>query len=175
MGGLTPEDIVARHYRGVYRYLARVTGSRDRAEDLTQEVFLHVTRAARNGHEVGHERGWVFAIARSVVAADHRSTPPGSVALSESGIRRESGTQLSVRLHGHSGLPLSVDGNQAMVAELGEALERLPAIDRDVLVLRDVAGLTYGEIAQACECTVESVRARLRRTRGALRGVLSHW
>jgi RNA polymerase sigma-70 factor (ECF subfamily) len=152
-GGLAAEDVVARHYRGVYRYLARVTGSRDRAEDLTQEVFLRVTRAARNGDHVEHERGWVFAVARSVVAADHRSADPAR----------------SVSTSGDA----ATSGNQALVAELSEALGRLPAVDRDVILLREVSGLTYAEIAQACDCTMESVRARLRRTRIALRDMLS--
>ncbi len=153
MGVIAPADIVARHYRGVYRYLARVTGSRDRAEDLTQEVFLRVARAARNGDNVGHERGWVFAIARTVLAAEYRSAePPATVEVD---------------------VDVSTNGNQAMIAELSEALGRLSHVDRDVLLLREVSGLTYVEIAEACECTVESVRARLRRTRCALRAALS--
>jgi len=65
--GPKPEDVFARHHRDVYRYLVHMTGSRDAADDLQQEVFLPVVRALRNGGPIGHERGWVFSIARNLL------------------------------------------------------------------------------------------------------------
>jgi len=81
VGRIAVEDIVTRHYRDVYRYLARTTGSRDLAQDMTQEVFLRIARAGRNGDEISHERGWVFSIARSVVALDRRQVKHEQVPL----------------------------------------------------------------------------------------------
>ena len=153
MGRIAVEEVVTRHYRDVYRYLARTTGSRDRAEDLTQEVFLRVARAGRNGAEIAHERGWVFSIARSVVAADRRSE------------KREPARSGDVETAAGVCHP--------MVIELGEALRGLPPLDREMLLLREVGGLTYEELAIACDCSVEAVRSRLHRTRSTLRKVLS--
>ena len=153
MGRIEVEEVVTRHYRDVYRYLARTTGSRDRAEDLTQEVFLRVARAGRNGDEISHERGWVFSIARSVVAA-YRRSEKGEPAAS-------------------SGAEPASRASHPMVLELTEALGRLPDLDREMLLLREIGGLTYEELAVACDCSVEAVRSRLHRTRSALRQVLS--
>jgi RNA polymerase sigma-70 factor (ECF subfamily) len=146
-------DIAARHYRGIFRYLSALTGSRDLAEDLTQEVFLQVARAARNGHSVEHERGWVFAIARRVVAGEAR--------------RRKRDVDTC------SDVEPALAGTQDLAAQLTSALAALGPDDRDVLLLREHAGLTYDEIAAACGCSVESVRCRLHRTRAALRRLLS--
>jgi len=153
MGQVVIEDVVARHYRDVYRYLARTTGSRQLADDLTQDVFLQATRAARDGHSVDHERGWIFAIARTVAAADHRAASrlPAVV---------------------HTATEPSVKDRHPAITELADALRYLPALDKEMLLLREIAGLSYEELSLACDCTVEAVRSRLYRARIALRQVL---
>jgi RNA polymerase sigma-70 factor (ECF subfamily) len=58
-------------------------------------------------------------------------------------------------------------------AAVREALAALSAPDRDVFLMREMAGLTYEDIAAACELPVETVRSRLRRARAQLRQALS--
>ena len=152
--GSTAGDLFARHQRDVHRYLARMTGSRDAADDLTQEVFLRVVRGLRNGGPIGHERGWVFAIAHNLVADAHR--------------QRGRTLALSDRPEEPAG-----DASQALAAGLAQALGRLPDADREIFLLKETGGLSYEEIANTCGCTVESVRARLYRTRATLRGLLA--
>jgi RNA polymerase sigma-70 factor (ECF subfamily) len=138
------ERLFADHHDGVYRYLRRVVGEPEPARDLTQEVFLRVSRAGvPDASEVGR-RAWVFRIARNLALNHLRD-----------GRRR----------------PISVPLGQAVVPatqELSIALRRavadLPDLDRDVFLLRETAGLTYEEI--------ESVRSRLHRARQALRATL---
>ena len=154
MDPIDPSDLFARHHRDVYRYLVRMTGRPDVADDLSQEVFVRVVRALANGGPVGHERGWIFSIARNVLADRHR------------------GQQREVTIVEESPEPAR-EGTQALAVGLSQALERLAAEDREVFLLREVGGLSYQEIAGICGCTVEGVRARLHRTRSALRADLS--
>ena len=56
---------------------------------------------------------------------------------------------------------------------VNEALASLPALDRDVFLMREVAGLGYEEIAAACELTADAVRSRIHRTRLQLRDLLA--
>ncbi len=149
-----PADVFARHHRDIYRYLARMTGQPDVADDLAQEVFLRVVRALANGGPVGHERGWVFSIARNLLLDRHRNEQrhPPAVA----GAREP-----------------AQDGTQALAFDLAQSFARLQETDRDVFLLKEVGGLSYEEIAQVADCSVEAVRARLRRTRAALREMLS--
>jgi len=149
----TAEDIFTRHHRDLYRYILRMTGRTDVAEDVCQDVFLRVVRARNNGAAVGHERGWVFAIARNLVS-DHRRSESRHPAAEE--MSRE---------------PAAND-RQALAFGLGEALARLADADREMFLLKEIGGLNYGEIAAACSCSVEAVRSRLYRARTQLRSAL---
>jgi RNA polymerase sigma-70 factor (ECF subfamily) len=151
---VTPEEIFARHHRDVFRYLLHMTGRREVADDLQQEVFLRVVRTLADGAQVGHERGWVFSIARNLVV-DHRRE--SARALSPTEVVREPARPAT----------------QALAFGLEQALAALPESDRDVFLMKEVAGLRYDEIASACGCTVEAVRNRLFRTRSALRRLLT--
>lgn len=150
----TAESVFARHQRDIYRYVLRMTGRPDVADDLRQEVFLRVVHALRNGGSVGHERGWVFSIARNLVIDRKRdwlrlATPLDAV------------------------VEPSRNATQALAFGLDEALATLPDDDREVFLMKEVAGLRYDEIAATCGCTVDSVRSRLFRTRSQLRRLLA--
>jgi len=154
VAGPTPEDVFIRHGRDIYRYLVRMTGRPDAADDLRQEVFLRVVRALRNGGPVGHERGWVFSIARNLVRDRQRRQRTGPVMVETFNEPATAGTQ-------------------ALAFGLAEALAALADDDREIFLLKEIGGLSYAEIAVTCTCSVEAVRSRLFRTRAALRTTLA--
>jgi RNA polymerase sigma-70 factor (ECF subfamily) len=141
------------HNQGVFRYLSRMVGRADVARDLTQEVFLRVARAPVPLADDAGRRAWVFRIARNL-ALNH------------------------VRDNRHEALvvPL-VETAEPAVQELGvairQAIAALEDLDRDVFLMRETAGLSYDEIASACELTIEAVRSRLKRARQELREALA--
>jgi RNA polymerase sigma-70 factor (ECF subfamily) len=146
------EVLFAEHRHGVFRYLCRVVGQAETARDLTQEVFLRIARSTVPAADASGQRAWVFKIARNLVL-NH------------------------LRDRGRRGEPVALaDAAEPAVQELAlairEALAKLEPLDRDVFLLRETAGLSYDEIAAACELTVEAVRARLRRARQDLRASL---
>jgi RNA polymerase sigma-70 factor, ECF subfamily len=145
--------LFAQHRQGVFRYLCRIVGRAETAHDLTQEVFLRVARARTPEADAAGRRAWVFRIARNL-ALNH------------------------VRDSRHDAMVVGADSAVTpAVQELGvairEALAALQDLDRDVFVLRETAGLSYEEIAAACELSVEAVRSRLRRARQQLREALA--
>ena len=143
------ERFYADYRLGVFRYLRRVVGATETAKDLTQEVFLRVSRAGvPETTEIG-QRAWVFQIARNLALNHLRDD------------RRRPATVAMV----HPVVPAT----QELAAALHDAIERLPELDRDVFILRETAGLSYQEIADACELDIENVRARLHRVRQTLR------
>jgi RNA polymerase sigma-70 factor, ECF subfamily len=136
----------------VVRYLTRVVGNADTARDLAQDTFLRATRATPPDDEAA-QRAWVFRIARNL-ALNHmrdRSRRPQAA-------------------------PEAAPDGAAAAQEVGllvrEALAQLSPGDREVFLLRESAGLNYGEIADACALTEDAVRARLQRARQALRIML---
>ena len=146
------ELLFTQHRQGVLRYLSRVVGRADAAQDLTQEVFLRVSRTAVPDTDASGHRAWVFKIARNL-ALNHAR---------DDARRHEAATP--------------VEAVQPATQELGvairEAIDALTAVDRDVFLLRESAGLSYDEIAAACDLSVEAVRGRLRRAREQLRHAL---
>jgi RNA polymerase sigma-70 factor (ECF subfamily) len=146
------EILFAEHRQGVFRYLWRVVGQAETARDLTQEVFLRVSRSPVPRADAAGRRAWVFKIARNLVLNHLRDQRRGGEAV---------------------GLTdASAPAVQELAVAISEALARLEPLDRDVFLLRETAGLSYVEVAAACELTVEAVRGRLRRARQHLRASL---
>jgi RNA polymerase sigma-70 factor (ECF subfamily) len=145
--------LFAEHRQGVFRYLCRFVGRAEDAHDLTQEVFLRVARSRVPEADAAGRRAWLFCIARNLALNHVRDT------------RHEART---VEL---------VDAAEPPVQELGAAIQQALAalgdVDRDVFLLRETAGLSYEEIASACDLSLDAVRARLKRARQELRRALA--
>lgn len=147
-----PASLFAAHHHRLLRYLCRAVGDAETARDLTQDVFVRVSRTAIPAD--GDLTAWLFRIARNLALDHHRSR----------------------RRHPEP-LPLVDDATRAPSQDVNlavnAALAALPELDRDVFLLREVAGLSYEEIAGACELTPDAVRSRIHRTRLQLRGLLA--
>ena len=155
MTSVTDSDsLIAQYHDRLLRYLSRAAGDRE-ARDLTQEVFLRVSRTAIPIAPENQLAGWLFKIARNVALDHHRQR-----------FRRPE-TDLG------STPEEAKDAQQEMALALKQALEALPDLDRDVFLLREVSGLSREEIATACELTPDAVRSRIHRTRLELRAVLA--
>jgi RNA polymerase sigma-70 factor, ECF subfamily len=144
--------LFAAHRDGVFRYLCRIVGCGD-AGELTQEVFLRVARGPLPGSGEAATRAWVFSIARNLALNHVRD-----------GRRRG----VAVELRDAPTAP-----TQEVALALRQALDRLAALDRDVFLMREAGGLSYDEIALACELSPDAVRSRLHRARRQLRATLT--
>lgn len=145
--------LFAAHRDQIFRYLCRIVGHGD-ARELTQEVFVRVLRGPVPAADETGRRAWIFRIARNL-ALNH--------------IRDNRRRGEAVPLPETAG-----PATQELGSALSEALGRLAPIDRDVFLLREAAGLSYGEIAAACELTGDAVRSRLHRARQQLRAMLGN-
>jgi RNA polymerase sigma-70 factor (ECF subfamily) len=152
-----PAGIFERHHLAIYRYLLRMLGSRDRAEELTQDVFVHALKGADRYEERAQERAWLFRIARNLrldaLRRDQRAPAPSMVDRVDSDEPRQ-------------------PAQQAMRVSLLQAFALLPDDEREAFVLAEVVGLSYAEIADACAVTPAAVRSRIYRARMQLRAVL---
>jgi len=150
----SPEALFAANYHRLFKYFCRAAGSAETARDLTQEVFLRVSRTRVPSAPEGEVRAWLFRIARNLALDHHRQH------------RRRPEPSL---LTGEPSRAASQDVNLAV----NEALASLPTLDRDVFLMREVAGLGYHEIAGACELSPDAVRSRVHRARLQLRQQLA--
>lgn len=151
---MTDADVLfTAHREGIFRYLCRIVGRED-ARELTQEVFLRVTRTTVPQTDEGGRRAWLFCIARNL-ALNH--------------VRDDRRRGETAETAGDPAFPPT----QALAVALREALDRLSPVDRDVFLMREVGGLSYSEISFACQLTPDAVRSRLHRARQELRRALS--
>lgn len=165
--GIVPswEAVVRVHWQQVFRHALRLAGNRQDAEDLAQDTFLRAYRA-RSTYKPGNFEGWLHRITTNLFL---------------SGVRRAKGIKIHVRSDealavlpssGHT--PAEILDDRMLDPEILRALQALSPPFRAAVVLSDVAGLPYGEIACILDVKVGTVRSRLHRGRALLRAALSH-
>lgn len=148
------EALFAANHSQLFRYFCRAVGRAEIARDLTQEVFLRVSRASIPATAGDNLRGWLFSIARNLALDHHRARLRHPEQRTLAGEQARSPSQdIDLAVH--------------------DALAALAPLDRDVFLMREVAGLGYDAIAAACELTPDAVRSRIHRTRLELRAQLS--
>jgi RNA polymerase sigma-70 factor (ECF subfamily) len=157
--------VVTNHSAKVYRLAYRLTGNKYDAEDLTQEVFVRVFRSLEN-FKPGTLDGWLHRITTNLFLDQaRRRTRIRLDALAEDAEsplpRREPGPEQSFELNN---LDLDVQA----------ALEELPPDFRAAVVLCDLEGLSYDEVAEALGVKLGTVRSRIHRGRTMLREKLAH-
>ncbi len=159
----TWEDVARSYGRKIYNFAYRLTGNRDDASDLVQEVLLRVRKGLAS-YTPGSFEGWLWRITRnafldSVRKAKRRPTSP-----------LPDDDRISLV---SSPSPDEVLASVRLSEDIQSALLKLPLDFRECVVLCDVVGLSYEEIANAVDIPVGTVRSRIHRGRKMLRGLLT--
>lgn len=157
------EDVARRYSRQIYNYAYRLTGNRDDASDLVQDVLLRVHRGLAN-YVPGSFEGWLWRITRNAFLDDvRRRKRRPTTSLPES--------DRSLLLTAPS--PDEVLAQVRLSDDVQSALLKLPLEFRECVVMCDVVGLSYEEIAAAVDIPVGTVRSRIHRGRKSLREMLT--
>jgi RNA polymerase sigma factor (sigma-70 family) len=159
------EQVVQEHSPRVYRLAYRLTGNRHDAEDLTQEVFVRVFRSL-SSYTPGTFEGWLHRITTNLFLDQvRRKQRIRFDALPDDASDRLAGTEPGPeRAWEHNNLDHDVQA----------ALDTLPPEFRAAVVLCDIEGLSYEEIAATLDVKLGTVRSRIHRGRAALRQALAH-
>jgi RNA polymerase sigma factor (sigma-70 family) len=147
------ESLYRRYVPDVYRYTLAVLRNPADAEDVTQTTFLNAYRAYKRGEEPIKPQHWLIKIAHNACLSRYQRAGrrPQEVPLDES-------AELAAR-----------DEARAPVPELLEALGRLPFNQRSALVMRELEGRSYREIAETLGTSVAAVETLIFRARRTLR------
>ena len=151
------EELFARYRKLLYGFFGRRLNNPERAEDLAQETFLAVIRAVSRYEPRASVRTYLYGIALKLLAAERRRVFRNSEWSSAIG----QGTTES-----------DTDRNPDSVLRVRQAMEKLDASDREILMLREYEQLSYSDIAEVLRIPVNTVRSRLFRSRLALKGYL---
>jgi RNA polymerase sigma-70 factor, ECF subfamily len=164
-------ELVNEHQRMVYQLAFHLLGDHNEALDLSQEVFLRVFRTIHGFRGQSSLRTWIYRIVVNQSRNRQRWWR-----------RRHRSEQVSLEDHirnhgdpaepGNFASPDRVFGRKELAEQIWVALDALPFDQRTAIVLREIDGLSYEEIAFSLGVAVGTVKSRLARARESLRAQL---
>ena len=147
------EELFARYHKPLHGFFWRRLSNPERAEDLAQETFLAVIRGASRYEPRALVRTYLYGIALKLLATERRKFLANSTS-------------------GQSVAEPKTDGVTESVLWVRQAIEKLDAGDREILMLREYEQLSYSDMAELLRIPVNTVRSRLFRSRLALKSHL---
>ena len=172
--------LIAQYHQPLYSLIARSLNDPADAADITQEVFIKVFRSIRSFHGGSSLRTWLYRIALHEASNQRRwwSRHKKQEITIDSSFEADPDAEnnrlsLAATLADRSGSPF----DQAAQAEVRErveaALRQIPEAFRTVVILREIEGFAYEEIAEILNVNLGTVKSRLTRGRSALRTILN--
>jgi RNA polymerase sigma factor (sigma-70 family) len=159
------DEVVRTHSARVYRLAYRLTGDPHDADDLTQEVFVRVFRSL-SSYTPGTFEGWLHRITTNLFLDQVRR---------KKRIRFDAlADDAADRLPGREPTPQQSYDDRTFDDDVQRALDALPPDFRAAVVLCDIEGLSYEEIAATLDVKLGTVRSRIHRGRAQLRAALEH-
>jgi len=154
-------EAIARQYSGMlYRHIQRMVGNREDAQDILQDVLLLIFRKLHTFRGDASMKTWVFRIASNrAIDFIRQSRRRPTEALDE---------KLSV-----NDSPLAFTQRQAQIDALGHALEQLPTEQRQIVILKEINGLTFREIAEIVQIPENTAKTRMYTSLRKLRNILT--
>ncbi len=159
--------LVLKYQRKVMGLLARIIGSQSEVEDIAQETFIKAYRALPQFRGESAFYTWLYRIAINTArnwlsSSDRKLNYPDTLENKDGETFSHSDNLIDIAT------PESSMVTQEIVRTVNEAIETLPEDLRMAIVLREMEGLSYEEIAQAMGCPVGTVRSRIFRAREAI-------
>jgi RNA polymerase sigma-70 factor, ECF subfamily len=158
------------HIDALYAYAMTLTRDTTEAEDLVQETYLRATSATNRPDVNSNLKGWLFVIMRNAWLNQVRHKNSGPLFVDLETNEQSIGESPETGNNPHVVYLRKLDREQVR-----KAIDGLPDAYREIVVLRDIEGFTYHEIATVLDCPAGTVMSRLGRARGKLREMLSGW
>jgi RNA polymerase sigma-70 factor (ECF subfamily) len=159
--------LLTRHAPAIYRFGVKMCRDPEDAKDVLQETLLAAARGVREFRGASSLSTWLYTVARSFCIKKRRTSkfaPRETVSLDDQAS--------SVQPHAPEKGPEETASDNELTALLDRAIASLDPANREVLVLRDVEGLTAPEVAEVLGVSVDAVKSRLHRARAEVRARL---
>ncbi len=170
--------LIAQYHQPLYSLIARSLNDPADAADITQEVFIKVFRSIRGFHGEASLRTWLYRIALHEASnqrrwwSRHKKQEITIDSPAESDDDESAGLCLSATLADHADSPFDHASQTETRERVEAALRQLPEAFRTVVILREIEGFAYEEIAEILNVNLGTIKSRLTRGRSALRALL---
>ncbi|MCS6775583.1 MAG: sigma-70 family RNA polymerase sigma factor [Chloroherpetonaceae bacterium] len=167
------DTLARRYYAALYRYALSLTRCPDQASDLTQETMVRAFRRFGTYDRSRPFLYWLRRVAYHVFLDNLRlHRPPATVSLDALRELPDGNAPMVADVPDHTYNPEQILMHRTLEEWLDRSIRALPRDFRDALILCDVAGLSYREIAGALGCQIGTVSSRVHRARHLLRQAL---
>ncbi len=168
------EELVKRHQRTVYALLYQLAPEWTDTSDLAQEVFIRIWRSINNLRNPSSFRSWLTQIVTNLFYDELRRRPRRlpTVSMDEAIDSDESDDGPTRDIPDESARPDDIVLSREITEVIREAMSRLPEQFRTAIVLREVEGLSYEEIAILTKTEMGTVKSRIARARTKLQEML---
>lgn len=175
-------EIVGRYKNKIYNYVYRMVGNSEDADDLTQEVFVKMYLALDSFRNQSSLSTWLYRIAGNLCIDSHRKRSRrdtgfgGSISSLDEPISVDiNGDGAAREVADNTFEPMRMLAQKEMDSQIQYALSKLPEKMRTVVILHDIEGLQYEEIAEVVNCPLGTVKSRLFNARTTMRGHLTSY
>lgn len=162
------EELFHRYRQPVFRFVYRMAGNQDDAEDITQDVFVRVFEHLHTFREECKFSTWIMKIAANL-CTDRARTRQRQAQL----LQQQATTRLDWMTHPHPVDPLEYAHREQVQAIFHRVLDTLPEHHRTILILRDLEEMPYEDIARILGCSIGGAKLRVLRARRALKARLA--
>jgi RNA polymerase sigma-70 factor (ECF subfamily) len=171
-GSETAFDWLVTHYHGpVYNLILSMLGDVADAADGTQEVFLKAFRGIRSFRQGSSLKTWLYRIAIRE-ALNHKRWFKRHLQKNVSIDAEPDEGHIAIEIEDLAATPFEQFAAHEIQAAVQNALQQIPEVFRGAVILRDLEGLSYDEVAEVLECSVGTIKSRILRGRRALKDLL---
>ncbi len=159
------ERLLERHHREIYRFGMKMCREEEDAKDVLQDTLIAAVRAIPDFRGASAVSTWLYTIARSFCIKKRRTSKFAPEHIESLDVHHDQATQIPDGRRS----PEEDTADRQLKAVLDAAIAELDPMYREVIVLRDVEGLSAAEVAEVMGLSVEAVKSRLHRARLSVR------
>ncbi len=170
------EALVKRFQRTVYGLLYKLAPDWHDTADLSQEVFIRVWRSIESLRNAHAFRSWLNQLVTNLFYDELRKRPRNAtISIDESLKPDESDDNNTRDIADHSAMPDELTQRRELSDAISDAIAKLPGQFRQVIVLRELEGLSYDEIAFITQSEIGTVKSRIARARAKVQDMLGEY
>lgn len=165
------ENLIEIHRKRVYNIALKMLHNQEDAYDITQEVFIRVFKSMKEFREEASFSTWIYRITKNACLDELRKRKNKATVSMDEDLETEDGT-IKRQVEDCSPGPDALYESMELRDIVRTAIELLSDEHKFVIILRDLQGFSYEEIAKVLECPEGTVKSRINRARKALKEIL---
>ena len=159
------KTLVELHHKSLISFIARFTGDRDSAEDIAQEVFLRVFKAAKDYKPQAKFKTWLFTIATNLCLNEIRDNKSSSKFVDLSDLHEQEYPIIAPEAFS----PQKAAENAELSKAVRKAIRSLPGNQRTAILLRQYNDFSYNEISKIMGLSISAIESLIQRARQSLK------